>query len=42
MSRLTQTLIPPSQRQPVEALEDALDLGYGDKRAANAPASSSC
>jgi uncharacterized hydrophobic protein (TIGR00271 family) len=30
MSRLTQTLIPPSQRQPVEALNDALDLSYGD------------
>jgi uncharacterized hydrophobic protein (TIGR00271 family) len=30
MPRLTQTLIPPSQRQPVEALEDALDLGYGN------------
>ncbi len=30
MSRLTQTLIPPTQRQPVEALNDALDLGYGD------------
>jgi len=31
MSRLTQTLIPPSKRQPVEALNDALDLSYGDK-----------
>ncbi len=31
MSTLTQKLIPPSQRQPVEALNDALDLGYGDK-----------
>ncbi len=31
MSRFTQTLIPPSQRQPVEALNDALDLSYGDK-----------
>ena len=30
MSSLTQTLIPPSQRQPVEALNDALDLSYGD------------
>ncbi|KRA23979.1 hypothetical protein ASD65_05750 [Microbacterium sp. Root61] len=30
MSRLTQTLIPRSQRQPVDALNDALDLGYGD------------
>lgn len=30
MSRLTQTLIPPAQRQPVEALNDALDLSYGD------------
>ena len=33
MSRFTQTLIPPAQRQPVEALTDALDLGYGDKTA---------
>ena len=33
MSRFTQTLIPPAQRQPVEALTDALDLGYGDKAA---------
>jgi len=31
MPRLTQTLIPLSQRQPVEALNDALDLSYGDK-----------
>ncbi|GAA1969916.1 TIGR00341 family protein [Microbacterium deminutum] len=31
MSRLTQTLIPPAQRQPVEALDDALDLSYGDR-----------
>ena len=31
MSRLTRTLIPSSQRQPIEALSDALDLGYGDK-----------
>lgn len=30
MSRLTQTLIPPTQRQPIEALNEALDLGYGD------------
>lgn len=30
MSRLTRTLIPPAQRQPVETLRDALDLGYGD------------
>ncbi|GAA1993923.1 TIGR00341 family protein [Microbacterium pumilum] len=30
MSRFTQTLIPPAQRQPVEALNDALDLSYGD------------
>jgi uncharacterized hydrophobic protein (TIGR00271 family) len=30
VSRLTQTLIPPTQRQPVEALNDALDLAYGD------------
>jgi uncharacterized hydrophobic protein (TIGR00271 family) len=30
MSRLTQTLIPPAQRQPIEALNDALDLSYGD------------
>ncbi|WP_137843805.1 TIGR00341 family protein [Microbacterium sp. 2FI] len=30
MSRLTRTLIPPAQRQPIEALNDALDLGYGD------------
>jgi uncharacterized hydrophobic protein (TIGR00271 family) len=32
MSRFTQTLIPPAQRQPVEALNDALDLSYGDTR----------
>src|SRR5215207_4757596 len=31
MSRLTQTLIPPAQRQPVEALNEALDLSYGDR-----------
>ncbi|MGZ8804997.1 MAG: TIGR00341 family protein [Microbacterium sp.] len=31
MSALTQKLIPPTQRQPVEALNDALDLSYGDK-----------
>ena len=31
MAGLTQTLIPPSQRQPIEALNDALDLSYGDK-----------
>jgi uncharacterized hydrophobic protein (TIGR00271 family) len=31
MPRLTQTLIPLSRRQPVEALNDALDLSYGDK-----------
>lgn len=31
MSRLTQTLIPPSQRQSTEALSDAMDLSYGDK-----------
>lgn len=31
MSRLTQTLIPGAQRQTVEELTDALDLGYGDK-----------
>jgi uncharacterized hydrophobic protein (TIGR00271 family) len=31
MSGLTQTLIPPAQRQTVEELTDALDLGYGDK-----------
>ncbi|WP_314508113.1 TIGR00341 family protein [uncultured Microbacterium sp.] len=30
MSRLTQTLIPPAQRQTVDALNDALDLGHGD------------
>ncbi len=31
MSGLIQTLIPPTQRQPVEALSDALDLSYGDR-----------
>ncbi len=31
MSSLIQTLIPPSQRQSAEELNDALDLGYGDK-----------
>ncbi len=31
MPRITQTLIPPAQRQPVEALNDAMDLSYGDK-----------
>ncbi|MCE0510153.1 TIGR00341 family protein [Microbacterium aurugineum] len=30
MSRLTQTLIPPSQRLSAEALDDALNLGAGD------------
>jgi uncharacterized hydrophobic protein (TIGR00271 family) len=30
MSSLTRTLIPTSQRQPIEALQDALDLGSGD------------
>lgn len=30
MSRLTQTLIPTAQRQSVEELTDALDLGHGD------------
>lgn len=30
MSRLTRTLIPLAQRQPVAALHDAVDLGYGD------------
>jgi uncharacterized hydrophobic protein (TIGR00271 family) len=30
MPGLTQKIIPPTQRQPVEALNDALDLGYGD------------
>jgi uncharacterized hydrophobic protein (TIGR00271 family) len=33
MSRLTRTLIPVAQRQPIEALQDALDLGYGDRLA---------
>ena len=31
MARITETLIPPQQRQTAEALADALDLGYGDK-----------
>ena len=31
MSRLTQTLIPPSQRQSIDSLNDAMDLSYGDK-----------
>lgn len=31
MSRLTQTLIPPAQRQSVDALSDALDLSHGDR-----------
>lgn len=30
MSRLTRTLIPPAQRQPMEAMRDALDLKFGD------------
>ena len=30
MAGITRTLIPPSQRQPMEALQDALDLGSGD------------
>ena len=30
MSRLTQTLIPRAQRQTVDDLTDALDLGSGD------------
>jgi uncharacterized hydrophobic protein (TIGR00271 family) len=30
MSRLTQTLIPRAKRQPIEAMNDALDLSYGD------------
>lgn len=30
MSRLTRTLIPPAQRQPMDALRDALDLRFGD------------
>ena len=30
MSRLTQTLIPRSQRQSIETLNDALDLSHGD------------
>ncbi|MHC3000473.1 TIGR00341 family protein [Microbacterium sp. HJ5] len=32
MPRFSQTLIPPAQRQTVQALTDALDLGYGDKQ----------
>jgi len=31
MSRLTRTLIPPSQRQTAESLRQALDMSYGDK-----------
>lgn len=31
MASVLHTLIPPSQRQPVTALYDALDLGYGDR-----------
>ena len=31
MSRVIQTLIPLAQRQSVDELHDALDLGYGDK-----------
>lgn len=31
MSRVTQTLIPRSQRQSVEDLQQALDLAYGDR-----------
>ena len=30
MSRFTQTLIPPSQRQTIDGLNDALDLSHGD------------
>lgn len=30
MSRLTQTLIPPAQRQTVDGLNDALDMSYHD------------
>src|SRR6478609_5185446 len=30
MSRLTQTLIPRAKRQPIEAMNDAPDLSYGD------------
>jgi uncharacterized hydrophobic protein (TIGR00271 family) len=30
MSRITQTLIPPAQRQTVDELNNALDLSYGD------------
>ncbi|GAA2971129.1 putative hydrophobic protein (TIGR00271 family) [Microbacterium terrae] len=33
MSRLTQTLIPPAQRQTARELTDALDLGFGDTTA---------
>ena len=33
MSRFSQTLIPPAQRQSVEAMNDALDLSYGDRLA---------
>jgi uncharacterized membrane protein len=31
MPRLTQTLIPPSQRQSIDSLNDAMDLSCGDK-----------
>ena len=30
MSRIRRTLIPTAQRQPVAAVQDALDLGFGD------------
>ncbi|MCC2030829.1 TIGR00341 family protein [Microbacterium allomyrinae] len=30
MASVLNSLIPPSQRQPVDALNDALDLGHGD------------
>jgi len=30
MSRLTRSLIPPTQRQPVDYLNDSLDLDHGD------------
>lgn len=30
MTALIRTLIPPSQRQPIDTLQDALDLGSGD------------
>src|SRR4051794_39971879 len=30
MPRISQTLIPPAQRQSVEALNEALDLSHGD------------